>query len=140
MKNIFIFIGISIVIALGVYAYTTQTETPNNQLVIPQLDGVSDEDSVACIADVQQCSDGSFVSRIAPSCEFAACPRATGSITCTDEMKANQICTKIYRPVCGLTDTQAHDTFSNACVACATGRVDSYTEESCTPDGKKMAE
>jgi len=29
---------------------------------------------VVCPADVKQCSDGSYVSRVAPSCEFASCP------------------------------------------------------------------
>ncbi|MDP3996810.1 MAG: hypothetical protein Q8P86_03920 [bacterium] len=36
-----------------------------------------DNEPVACAADVRECSDGSFVSRVAPSCQFASCP--TGS-------------------------------------------------------------
>lgn len=31
-------------------------------------------DGVVCTQDVKQCPDGSFVSRIPPSCQFAACP------------------------------------------------------------------
>jgi hypothetical protein len=31
-------------------------------------------DAVFCTQDAQQCPDGSFVSRVAPSCEFAQCP------------------------------------------------------------------
>ena len=30
---------------------------------------------VFCAQDTRQCEDGSFVSRLAPSCEFAACPK-----------------------------------------------------------------
>lgn len=30
--------------------------------------------AVACTMDVQQCPDGSFVGRVAPSCDFAPCP------------------------------------------------------------------
>ncbi|MGZ5050587.1 MAG: hypothetical protein ACXWF8_01040 [Methylobacter sp.] len=29
---------------------------------------------VACTLDAKQCPDGSYVSRVPPSCEFAACP------------------------------------------------------------------
>jgi len=32
------------------------------------------EKGVVCTQDVKECSDGSFVSRIPPKCEFAACP------------------------------------------------------------------
>lgn len=32
------------------------------------------EPPVACTMDVKQCPDGSFVGRVAPSCEFAPCP------------------------------------------------------------------
>ncbi|MBP9702017.1 MAG: cupredoxin domain-containing protein [Candidatus Pacebacteria bacterium] len=32
------------------------------------------DDSVACTMDAKQCSDGSYVGRVAPFCEFAECP------------------------------------------------------------------
>lgn len=32
------------------------------------------EEPVICAADVKQCADGSWVSRIGPNCEFAECP------------------------------------------------------------------
>jgi hypothetical protein len=32
------------------------------------------DEGMACPADVKQCADGSFVSRTAPRCAFAACP------------------------------------------------------------------
>jgi len=31
-------------------------------------------DLIACTQDVKECSDGSFVGRVAPNCEFAKCP------------------------------------------------------------------
>lgn len=31
-------------------------------------------ESVFCAADVRECPDGSYVSRIPPHCAFAACP------------------------------------------------------------------
>jgi hypothetical protein len=33
---------------------------------------------IFCAADAKLCSDGSYVSRVAPSCEFTACPLPTG--------------------------------------------------------------
>ena len=32
------------------------------------------QEAVFCTADVQMCADGSYVGRLGPSCEFAACP------------------------------------------------------------------
>jgi len=49
--------------------------------------------SVGCPTDVKQCSDGSYVSRIPPNCEFAACaaiqpvPIADEKKPCADDMK-----------------------------------------------------
>jgi hypothetical protein len=34
----------------------------------------SEEEPVACTTDVKLCSDGSYVSRIPPECDFAPCP------------------------------------------------------------------
>jgi len=33
------------------------------------------EESAGCIEDAKLCSDGSYVSRIAPECDFALCPK-----------------------------------------------------------------
>ncbi len=33
------------------------------------------DDTVACTMEVRLCPDGSYVGRVAPSCEFAACPK-----------------------------------------------------------------
>lgn len=35
-------------------------------------------ESIVCLADAKLCPDGSYVSRIAPTCEFAACPLPEG--------------------------------------------------------------
>ena len=35
---------------------------------------VDDSDTVLCTADAMVCPDGSFVGRVAPNCNFAACP------------------------------------------------------------------
>ena len=36
------------------------------------------ETSTVCTLDAKQCPDGSYVSRVGPSCEFAACPAGIG--------------------------------------------------------------
>ena len=36
---------------------------------------------VMCAQDAKQCSDGSYVSRVAPRCDFAACPISSATTT-----------------------------------------------------------
>ena len=43
--------------------------------------------SIDCPQDVLECSDGSFVSRVAPSCEFAECPALFQPNNCPDSVK-----------------------------------------------------
>lgn len=43
------------------------------------------QDAVACTVDAKECPDGSFVGRVAPTCEFEACPGKTTA--CTMEVK-----------------------------------------------------
>lgn len=62
--------------------YQNNGEINNNQdyLNAPTGDlNIENDDSTAimCTADVLQCSDGSFVGRIPPNCNFAACPVGT---------------------------------------------------------------
>src|SRR3989344_4308527 len=45
------------------------TDNPNNQVV--------------CAQDVNECPDGSFVSRVPPKCEFAICPAVTSAVDTT---------------------------------------------------------
>jgi hypothetical protein len=50
----------------------------------PAAPTMPEEETVFCAMDVMQCSDGSYVSRVPPSCAFAACPvpkNATSSAT-----------------------------------------------------------
>lgn len=46
------------------------------RLVLKNKDlvGSGEEQYAVCAADVRECPDGSYVSRVPPSCEFAACP------------------------------------------------------------------
>lgn len=50
---------------------------------------LDDPDTVFCAQDVRQCPNGSFVSRVPPSCNFAACPNATSTATSTRGAGAN---------------------------------------------------
>ncbi|MBI4092305.1 MAG: hypothetical protein HY420_00075 [Candidatus Kerfeldbacteria bacterium] len=43
----------------------------------PPLNG--SENTVACTQDAKLCPDGSYVGRVAPNCEFAACPEPVGN-------------------------------------------------------------
>lgn len=61
------------------------SDTPAPKDVLKQ-----EEDIVACTADVKECPDGTYVSRQAPSCEFAPCPE-TKEVTMTEENKENTI-------------------------------------------------
>jgi hypothetical protein len=112
--------------------YTAATPEP-----VPSI-----PEPVACTMDAKICPDGSAVGRVGPNCEFASCPGETETpktIMCSPESRQAQACTKEYRPVCGLVEVQCvttpcnpvPETFSNACSACATGNVTSYTVGSC---------
>lgn len=129
-----------------------QVDLPDESSVVEsptdESDSVVPEGSlVACTMDAKMCPDGSYVGRVGPDCEFEACPTTKEnerpkSVTCSPESKLNNICTREYRPVCGLTQIQCvttpcdpvEETYSNACEACARGNVDSYVEGSCEPE------
>jgi len=55
-KNLFFIVIIILIILGGIYLFTKR------------------EKGVVCIQDVKECPDGSFVSRVAPDCNFAPCP------------------------------------------------------------------
>ena len=96
---------------------------------------------VACTMDVKQCPDGSFVGRVAPNCEFEACP-AMELIECSPESKEAQLCTKIYQPVCAQVNVMCFtepcdpvpQTYGNACMACMQDNVSAYSEGACAED------
>jgi hypothetical protein len=60
-------IGIGLAIVLVgwvVLTYVFEIDSP----------ALSPVEEVVCTADVQLCEDGSYVSRVAPDCQFASCP------------------------------------------------------------------
>ena len=63
-------------------ADSNMVEVEPPKLVIPLNEA---PEPVACTADVFQCPGGSFVSRVAPSCDFATCPVVTEQVACTEE-------------------------------------------------------
>lgn len=81
--------------------YSTSTpngyvnEMPSKGISKPQKPVENPTEGVMCAADVKQCADGSYVSRIAPSCAFATCPTTgvkptptpTDSVACTMDAK-----------------------------------------------------
>lgn len=85
MKNTYIVIIVLIVLILGgvfVFGMGQKAEAPkapetSGTLETPNVitGEVKDtEEPVACTMDAKMCPDGSYVGRIAPKCEFAACP------------------------------------------------------------------
>lgn len=67
-------------------------------------------------------------------------PNQSNFIACTDEQKAVEFCTQQYDPVCGLQEVQCvttpcdpvPQTYGNACTACATAGVISYSAGECS--------
>lgn len=45
------------------------------------------DEGVACTMDAKECPDGSYVGRIPPDCEFAACPDEEEVIFCPEDVK-----------------------------------------------------
>lgn len=52
-------------------SYPRQCRTSDGSLFIEEIE------AVACTADAMICPDGSYVGRVGPDCEFAACPSAS---------------------------------------------------------------
>jgi plastocyanin len=82
MKRIFVFLfSVSAFLLLGAgcssspaYNPTPSSPVTNNQTPTTN-NGVSPTpNQVVCTQDAKQCPDGSYVSRIPPNCDFAACP------------------------------------------------------------------
>jgi hypothetical protein len=61
---------------LGAFVRRLRSIHPNPETTAYSMKLVEScaSNEVVCPQDAKQCSDGSFVSRVLPSCEFAACP------------------------------------------------------------------
>jgi|GEM_PF-4051181 len=94
----------------------------------------------ACTMDAKICPDGTAVGRVAPDCEFAACPQDnTGKIKCSDDSRKAEICTQDYDPVCATVNIQCikapcdpvKQNFGNKCEACKNPLVSDYVKGEC---------
>lgn len=63
-----------------------------------------------------------------PESSMAAKPGAEPT-ACTDPRSS--VCTREYRPVCGIKSGGVTATYSNACTACANPEVSAYTRLAC---------
>ena len=70
MKKFLIVVGI-ILIVTGVVWLASRYPRGAQPMPSPQ------PEPIACTADAKQCGDGSYVGRIGPHCEFAACPNVS---------------------------------------------------------------
>ena len=61
-------------------------------LVLSGWEPSEDEEPVACTMDAKICSDGSYVGRVSPGCEFAACPKEESINYCIKTGCSGQIC------------------------------------------------
>ena len=57
---------------------------------------------------------------------------AENQIACTESRP--QICTRDYRPVCGIYYNQETKTYPNACNACSDHKVVAYTKKECSTE------
>lgn len=81
----------SILILAGA-ACTTNTNT-DVRVETPKEDEV-----VFCTMDAKECPDGSYVSRVAPSCEFAPCPGETATSSASNNNNEKPTTDKKYAP------------------------------------------
>lgn len=72
--NTILIIAISVAVVSGGFAYW--------YFGMNKADTNSNTNQVVCDADAKLCPDGSYVSRVTPTCEFAACPETnTNTVT-----------------------------------------------------------
>ena len=65
----------TIIVSLSFIAVACTPNTVAPAPVTPTPAQPKEDEAVFCTQDAKQCSDGSFVSRVAPDCNFAACPK-----------------------------------------------------------------
>lgn len=67
--TILVIIGLIFLIGAGLYIYN-----PEPIEYRPAQEEPAQEEPVFCTMDAKLCSDGSYVGRTGPNCEFAPCP------------------------------------------------------------------
>lgn len=67
-NKILVITFVVLVFILGGYMYLSN----------PKIQDI--DDGVACTMDAMMCPDGSYVGRVAPTCEFAPCPIPDGTM------------------------------------------------------------
>ena len=84
--------GITLAIVGYIVLTTKQNQTASQQIIstsptIPQPSPTpmlfvtpTNENQAACTQDAKLCSDGSYVGRLGPNCEFAKCPGEKSSV------------------------------------------------------------
>lgn len=80
LKAVYFFLGLAVVAYIANYIVSSNKASNIIQ---------NNDDQVVCTADAMQCPDGSFVGRVGPSCEFAACSNSENKgeeMPCTDDV------------------------------------------------------
>ena len=107
-KNIVIVIIFSVFIGAGIAFITYSNENNsyfNNQggfdVSLPDIkvdypSDIKNGSPVVCTADAKQCSDGSYVSRIAPNCQFAECPSVAFPVLDKNDKEIPENCIMYY--------------------------------------------
>ncbi len=74
-------------------SYPEQCRTPDGRNFVNTPDGNENGEGVFCTMDAKLCADGSYVGRVPPACEFAACPAsASGSGTVEGKVLLGPTC------------------------------------------------
>jgi len=76
-------LGAAVAIGVGIWFAVASSSLPSK--APPMSENATTTEDLACNGDAMLCPDGSAVGRVAPSCQFAACPspNATSSILTT---------------------------------------------------------
>lgn len=76
----FILIGTFAILLFGLLSSALLRSNASTSFLVEKTspsEKVRQDDSLACTMDAKICPDGTFVGRVAPYCQFAACPSAS---------------------------------------------------------------